>query len=280
KKGLALIGERKHERFATTGIVFATGSTWLARSLAQTGDFYDAIAAATQAVVIGEETNDSYSLSYGLYSLGMVLLIQGKLNAAIPPLERALDICRTSSIPVQLPLIWSCLGFAYALSGKIDAGQQLLQQAVESGASMRRIGGQPMRMAWLCETLLSANRVKEAQSIAQNAFDIVRKVKDRGGQAWILRLLAQIEANSYFQDYERAKFYYEQSLELATELGMRPVQAHCHDDLGHLYLRMEKYREAWRELSAAIELYQNLEMVLWLPAAENTLTNLNKEGLS
>jgi class 3 adenylate cyclase/tetratricopeptide (TPR) repeat protein len=279
KKGLSLIGERKHERFATTGIVFATGSTWLARSLAQTGDFCDAIAAATQAVVIGEETNDSYSLSYGLYSLGMVLLIQGKLNAAISPLERALDICRTSSIPVQLPLIWSCLGFVYALSGKIDAGQQLLQQAVESGASMRRIGGQPMRMAWLCEALLSANRIKEAQSIAQNAFDVVRKVKDRGGQAWILRLLAQIEANCDSPDYERARSYYEQSLELATELGMRPVQAHCHDDLGHLYFKMEKYREAWRELSTAIEFYQNLEMTFWLPAAETSLAKINKQRL-
>ena len=279
KRGLSLIGERKHERFATTGIVFATGSTWLARSLAQIGDFCDAIAAASQAVAIGEDTNDSYSLSYGLYSLGMVLLIQGKLNAAIPPLERALEICRTSSIPVQLPLIWSCLGFVYALSGKIDAGQQLLEQAVENGASMRRIGGQPMRMAWLCETLLSANRINEAQSIAQNAFDIVRKVKDRGGQAWILRLLAQIEAKCESPDYERAKCYYQESLEFATELGMRPVQAHCHNDLGQLYFKLEKYRAAWRELSTAIEFYRNLEMTFWLPAAETSLANIDKQSL-
>ena len=279
KRGLSLIGERKHERFATTGIVFATGSTWLARSLAQIGDFCDAIAAASQAVAIGEETNDSYSLSYGLYSLGMVLLIQGKLNAAIPPLERALEICQTSSIPVQLPLIWSCLGFVYALSGKIDAGQQLLEQAVENGASMRRIGGQPMRMAWLCETLLSANRINEAQSIAQNAFDIVRKVKDRGGQAWILRLLAQIEAKCESPDYERAKFYYQESLELATELGMRPVQAHCHNDLGQLYFKLEEYRAAWRELSTAIEFYRNLEMTFWLPAAETSFANIDKQSL-
>jgi tetratricopeptide (TPR) repeat protein len=126
---------------------------------------------------------------------------------------------------------------------------------------------------------LLAKRLKEAQSIAQSALDIVLKIKDRGSQAWIWRVLAQIEENCDSPDYERAKFYYEQSLELATELGMRPVIAHCRDNLGHLYLRLEKLQEAWRELSAAVQLYRSLEMTLWLPAAESSLANINKQGL-
>jgi hypothetical protein len=92
-------------------------------------------------------------------------------------------------------------------------------------------------------------------------------------------LLAQVEENSDSPDYGRAQSYYEQSLELATELRMRPVVAHCRDNLGHLYLRLGKVHDAWREISAAVQLYQSLEMTLWLPAAENSLANINQKRL-
>jgi len=36
-------------------------------------------------------------------------------------------------------------------------------------------------------------------------------------------------------DAEQAEIYYRQALTLAEELGMRPLQAHCHRGLGTLY---------------------------------------------
>jgi hypothetical protein len=61
---------------------------------------------------------------------------------------------------------------------------------------------------------------------------------------------------------------------LAHELGMRPLQAHCHLGLGTLYAKTGRREQARTELSAAITLYRAMEMTFWLPQAEATLVQV------
>jgi hypothetical protein len=56
---------------------------------------------------------------------------------------------------------------------------------------------------------------------------------------------------------------------------MRPLQAHCHLDLGLLYSKTKRTIEAQAELSKAIELYRDMEMRFWLPQAEAVLAEVN-----
>jgi hypothetical protein len=58
---------------------------------------------------------------------------------------------------------------------------------------------------------------------------------------------------------------------LAEELGMRPLQAHCHLGLGTLYATIGRRTEARTALSAAIALYRTMDMIFWLPQAEARL---------
>jgi Flp pilus assembly protein TadD len=67
---------------------------------------------------------------------------------------------------------------------------------------------------------------------------------------------------------EPAAGLYRQALTLADELGMRPLQAHCHLGLGALYAKLGQQEPAHTELSAAIELYSAMDMTFWLPKAE------------
>jgi tetratricopeptide (TPR) repeat protein len=75
-------------------------------------------------------------------------------------------------------------------------------------------------------------------------------------------------------DRESAEAHYQQALSLAEELGMRPLQAHCHRGLGLLYIKIGRRQEARVALSAAIALYRSMEMTLWLPQTEATLSEL------
>ena len=75
-------------------------------------------------------------------------------------------------------------------------------------------------------------------------------------------------------DVEQAATHYQQALTLADELGMRPLQAHCHLGLGTLYVKTDRRDEAHAELSAAIELYRAMEMTFWLPEAERALAEV------
>jgi hypothetical protein len=73
---------------------------------------------------------------------------------------------------------------------------------------------------------------------------------------------------------DHAAAYYQQALILATELGMRPLQAHCHHGLGTLYHQMSQVEQARAALSTAIDLYREMEMTFWLPEAEAALAQI------
>jgi len=72
----------------------------------------------------------------------------------------------------------------------------------------------------------------------------------------------------------QAEVYYQQALALAEELGMRPLQAHCHHGLGTLYAITGQPEQARTALSTAIDLYRTMDMTLWLPRAEATLAQV------
>ena len=64
---------------------------------------------------------------------------------------------------------------------------------------------------------------------------LARAQKEQGYEAYALRLLGSIAVHRHPTDVEPAEAHYRQALALADELGMRPLQAHCHLGLGTLY---------------------------------------------
>jgi len=55
---------------------------------------------------------------------------------------------------------------------------------------------------------------------------------------------------------------------------MRPLQAHCRRGLGTLYATTGQREQARTELSAAVDLYQAMEMTFWLPETEAALAQV------
>ena len=74
---------------------------------------------------------------------------------------------------------------------------------------------------------------------------------------------------------ELAEASYREALALAEALGMRPLQAHCHRGLGMLYATVGQQEQARAELSAAVNLYQAMEMAFWLPETEAALAQVD-----
>ena len=74
----------------------------------------------------------------------------------------------------------------------------------------------------------------------------------------------------------RPETHYCQSLTLADELGMRPLQAHCHRGLGTLYAATGQREQTGAELAAAIEMYRAMEMTFWLPETETALAQVQE----
>ena len=143
---------------------------------------------------------------------------------------------------------------------------------------MRLMIDQALRIVWLGEAYLLAGRLSEAYAQAQRVLEFSQAHKERGHEAYALRLLGEVHARQVPPDVEPAETHYRQALTLAEELGMRPLEAHCHLGLDTLYTRASQREQACPELSTAIGLYRAMAMHFWLPQAEATLAQKGLVG--
>jgi tetratricopeptide (TPR) repeat protein len=275
EQALYLIGDRKYELFGTTGIVSVICRAWLIRGLAQLGRFGEAVPHGDEAIRIATEANHPYSVVYAYYAVGVLSLIKGNYEKAIDVLERGLKVCDAAEIPVQRPLVASCLGAAYASVGRFDEALQLLESAVKDTASMRRMAGQAMRVAWLSGAYMLADRLDEAQAFARRGLELADESKDQGTRAWLFGILGDLTLRRRPINAEQAESSYRSALTLAQELGMRPLQAHCHFGLADGYAKMKDLTKARSEFQLAAELYRSMSMQSWLLKTEAALGNLH-----
>ena len=111
-------------------------------------------------------------------------------------------------------------------------------------------------------------------STPRQALDLARQRKERGDEAHALHQLGVVHAHADPPDVAQAETHYQQALALAEELGMRPLQAHCHRGLGTLYAQTGQREQARAALAAAIALYRAMDMTFWLPQTEATLAQV------
>jgi class 3 adenylate cyclase/DNA-binding winged helix-turn-helix (wHTH) protein/tetratricopeptide (TPR) repeat protein len=271
-----LHGALLYERFGLHGLVSAMSRSSIAACLAECGAFAEARALAEEGVRIAEAADHPYSRVLAYWARGFQTLRQGDLLQALPVLERARDLAHETPIRLLMPLVAAALGAAYALTERIAEALALLEQVVEQALVMHFLFDHALRVVWLGEAYLLAGRLEEASAQAQRALEFAQGHKERGHEAYALRLLGAIAAHRPPPDLEAAADYYRQALALAEALGMRPLLAHCHCGLGMFYATTSQREQARAELSTAIALYQSMEMTFWLPEAEAVLAQVER----
>jgi hypothetical protein len=71
-----------------------------------------------------------------------------------------------------------------------------------------------------------------------------------------------------------AEGYYREARAPASDLGMRPLLAHCHLGLGTLYGRTGRREQAQEHLTMATTMYREMGMGFWLEKAEAEMKEL------
>jgi tetratricopeptide (TPR) repeat protein len=264
---MSIQGELLWDRFGQIVPVAGGSRNRLVFCLAEVGAFAEGSAHGAEGMRIVEASDYPYPRVAAYFSVGFLHLRKGELDQAIPMFERCLGLCQTLNFPIWFPAAASVLGYVYALAGRVAEAIPLLEQAT----SMSIMVFHALALAWQSEASLLAGRMDEALALAERALKVCREHKERGHEAWALRLLGDIAAQRHPPAAEPAEDYYRQAMALADELGMRPLLAHCHLSLGTLYAKIGRTGPARAALSAAIELYRAMEMTFWLPQAEAAL---------
>jgi tetratricopeptide (TPR) repeat protein len=145
---------------------------------------------------------------------------------------------------------------------------------LERLATGRRMLLHALVLTELSEVCLLVGRVDEASALAERLFELSHTRAGHGYQAYACRLLGEVARHRKPPDIDQAATHYRQALTLAEEIGMRPLQAHCHHGLGTLFATAGQVEQARAELSTAIALYQAMDMTFWLPQTEAALAQV------
>src|SRR5678815_5973726 len=97
-------------------------------------------------------------------------------------------------------------------SGRSAEAIPVLEEGVERPVIAGSLEGQSSRTIWLSEAYLLAGREADARAAAQRALGLARQHKERGHEAYTLRLLGEIAAREEPLDIGKAENHYCQAL--------------------------------------------------------------------
>src|SRR5262249_53387553 len=249
---------------------------WLAWCHAELGMFTEGSALGEEGLQIAETVAHPASLMWAYWGLGLLFLRQGHLHRTLPLLERAMSICQDADLRAFFPWIAAALGAAYTHVGRLPDAVRLLTRAMEQLTTTETVALQALCGLTLGEAQVLTGHLAEARTLVERALALAREHQERGNEAYALRLLGDIAARREPPDTAQAEAHYQHALALAEELGMRPLQAHCHRSLGTLYSQTGRAAQARAALATAIELYRAMDMTFWLPAAEAALAQVER----
>src|SRR5262245_1505324 len=267
-------GDLLREGFGFPAIPAVISLGFMGRSLALLGDFPAGIATIAEAIRVAEAAAHPYSVVVAYWASGDTYVARGDDALAIPPLERARALSDEQNFTLMVPIIGRALGEAYALAGRSADALALLQSAVDGLAAMRYMPALPPAQGSLSESLLLAGRLPDELLCARLSLDLCRAPRQRGNEAYALRLLGEIHAAQDLPATALAEVAYHAGLTVATEVGNHPLAARCELDLGKLYRLMGDTPRAAQHLAAAVRALRALDMRRWLHDAERELAAL------
>jgi tetratricopeptide (TPR) repeat protein len=265
----AVEGDLARERWGMAGLVSVAARIWLAASLADTGDFEDALARAREGIALGEGPEHPWSLSGAYMTVGFVLLSRGQPGEAAPVLDRGIAFSREMDITAWLPMLLCARGLAHVRTGDVVEGVRMLEDGVGRASALRILSRQALRLSWLAEGYLRAGRVDAAAEVAAQAYQLAEQHGERGYAAIARRMLGETVARA--GERGRAEEHYADALARARALEMRPLEALCLLGLGELARDAGSHAAATERLTAARGLLRAMEMHYWLPAVEAAL---------
>ena len=236
---------------------------------AELGEFAEAEHHAALTLERAGRLDHAYTTVFAWLSVGYFHARRGHPEAAIPVLERAIELCRTAEIRRQIVPCASVLCYSYAASGRHAEAHRLIDRTIEDVAG--GWGATATWLPWLAEGAMLVGRNAEALEITERALNISIERKERGSEALAKRLLGELALRALSPDIDEIGRHYSEALSLAEELCLRPLQAHCQLGLSRLYRLTDESERAQAHHSVAMAMFGDMGMQLWLDREDSCI---------
>lgn len=119
-------------------------------------------------------------------------------------LGRGMAVSQARELTLWCPSFSAARGHGHTLAGDARSGVMHCQAAIDQAAKAGIVAGDSLRKAWLGRALLSAGRLEIAREVTAAALGAVSQSLERGGQAWLLKLLGDIDLQDERERYSAA----------------------------------------------------------------------------
>jgi class 3 adenylate cyclase/tetratricopeptide (TPR) repeat protein len=259
-----------HEASALVMPIYVTIRSLQAETYASLGDFERALAAGRDALGMAERIGHLPSQGLAYAHLGYVSVQRGDVDAGMSLLRRGLALGEDNGF-IHATLA-SGFFLAHALAVVFGRHEEALPRLERALKAVKP--GYPMEVLWskygglTASVYVASGRFAEAHAEIDRALSLVARRGALGHRAYLLCLQARLIADAGSGSPRDAVRRWEEAMTLATELGMRPLVAHCHADLAHHYRRAKQHKAADTHLATAIAMYRQMQMRFWRDRAE------------
>jgi class 3 adenylate cyclase/tetratricopeptide (TPR) repeat protein len=251
----------------------------LAVVLAEVGDFDEADAQAAEAVRRSNDSNQPDAMMWSHWGNGMAKLLRGNAREAVGIFDHLLRLCKAHDLDAYISRIMAALGCANARSGQIQDGLQLLQEAVAMDRSDEARTTHAFALTALAEASLLAGDIEKALTHVTASLRQAVRFQERGEEAYARWLHATILSVRGDCSQAAGRMFVD-AAELAAELGMKPLLAHCHLGLGDLDLSRAVPPERSARRERGLRLLETLGMRRWINLSRSrTATALVPSGI-
>jgi tetratricopeptide (TPR) repeat protein len=253
---------------AVTVSAYIASCSWLTYCLAVVGDFERALMYGERGIQAADASDHPQAQAVTYTFRAMLRAYRGEFAQALPWCEQAVRLCETKGLLVWLPAAYFTLGWVLAGAGHPAEGVPYLERGATLHESMGVKAYLPLRYVRWAEGLLLAGQVEEARRVADRAMELAVASSERGNEAEALHVRGRVAAAGEPPALEPAKTFYERAKALAEDLGMRPLLARCHLDLGELSRRAGNRAIAAEHFAKATTLFREMGMAFWLAQSE------------
>ncbi len=243
----------------------------LAASLAETGDFGEAAAHASEAARRAASCRQPDSIMWADWSRGRVAMLQGAAGEAVRVFEGLRNLCRAHDLDAYTSRSMAGLGCARARIGLVEEGLQLLERAVAMDASAEPMTTRSFALNALAEALFLGGEEERARAACNQALQFTREHEERGAEAYACFLLGLIH-KARTGESEAAEGYLRAAASIASDCGLRPLLAHCQLGFAELHRKRGDAGEAREHLERGRSMLAALGMKQWF--------GLDREGAS
>lgn len=220
------------------------------------GQLNAALKELTKGAAIQKNINAINDLVKSLVVIASIYAQQGKFDIALANYQQALSINRTVGNKVQIALLLNHIGALYFTKGNIDEAIQYYNESIELHLAIGKKNEFLKLLNNTAEILRVRGRYQEAYNKYEQALNEIQSNTNKDLESILLYNSAWILIK--FNKYTAAKQRLQRAFALAAESGHRDSVGHIITELANIETIQEKFSEANTKYQYALQIAKDL----------------------